>query len=585
MPRDFLAEIEESRKQQIKENFTSASKSLIDLKQSIKRLQGQLNTPNLTLKEHSKIYDQISRLEPQVRTFEMREETAKKAYEKEFTPKVASERPPSPKPESKKKSSPKVASERPPSPKPESKKKSSPKVASERPPSPKPESQTSKKKSSPKVTSERPPSPKPESQISKKKSSPKPQEVEDLATAVPRKTSPKSQNATTIPQKPSREMETVEIFPRNYEALSHRLSRKGFTVIETYEALSHLLSRKGFTVIEKLHILYDDWSSGRNFFALIEANYLIDYYCTQVLYYENTSEIRKLKWFGLPDTLDEFKHIDYQDGLTQVKRFILGICDSVFYKLYKYHTQNENGFFPINWDGLLASIRLEEILLLIDQEVEMLMEYSANAYGFYRVFALTNQNQSGKLPYNCTIKALLCQSVLMFLGFPRDMIFSVGQRQRGYKARKKQSHWAMTCKNPFSSVIENMKKFNIGIGGDGLMSIYSHSFQSVESFATYTRDIIFYYIRQAGEMDYSGNTVTRYNYFEDLVKEFDRQFPSEKIKSPLTSPTDDVFDTALAIKSSPIDEEGLKIIKEDEQREIQRQARIAELLERRGVRY
>ena len=72
MPKDFRAEMEQLRKQQIIDNLASASKSLMDIKATIKRLSDEGSLIDISSQRYHKIYDQLRKLEPQVPVFEIR---------------------------------------------------------------------------------------------------------------------------------------------------------------------------------------------------------------------------------------------------------------------------------------------------------------------------------------------------------------------------------------------------------------------------------------------------------------------------------------------------------------------------------
>ena len=78
--------------------------------------------------------------------------------------------------------------------------------------------------------------------------------------------------------------------------------------------------------------------------------------------------------------------------------------------------------------------------------------------------------------------------ILVLLNFPKDLIFSVGEREAGNKI-KKQTHWALSCRNPFHNMLVNLNKMKRSKYG----VVYRHKFMSRETLDFYTTDLIKYY--------------------------------------------------------------------------------------------
>ena len=481
MPKDFRAEMEQLRKQQIIDNLASASKSLMDIKATIKRLSDEGSLIDISSQRYHKIYDQLRKLEPQVPVFERRENEARQSYEKEFNPTAYASS---------------VRSVR----------LGVDRLSTVRPPSP----------STVRPSTVRPPSPK--------------------------------EPVSSAPSKPARPSDDF-IFPSGC-------------------IVSELNEEKNKYCIQTLAYLLDEWTSGTNIFALVEANYLIDYYCTQIVHYcEKELRESKVNPFDTFSKFRDFDHIvssefysiNYNDGLLQVQEKIFeivrAVCDHFGFPLRK-------GIIPVNWEELLQRFDLKYILDQIYLIFKRFTEYIANAFGLYAFIALKpvqttiyQINEADKLsPVNCITTSLLLETILMLLNFPRQFIFSVGQRHTRSQDRTKQSHWTTTCLHPFANVLANSGNFH-----PSMQTIYYRKIDSAESFATYTRDIIFYYknFLQRRETKKSDH-ILRIALLENLIKTFDYYFPEvfKIVQSPPTSPTGSVANPlsyqTLAKKPSPV---------------------------------
>lgn len=116
-------------------------------------------------------------------------------------------------------------------------------------------------------------------------------------------------------------------------------------------------------------------------------------------------------------------------------------------------------------------------------------------------------------------------AVLCKLGFPREHLFTHKQADvNAFQRRKKLTHWAVTCKHPFMDVLESYHKYNT----PSLKSLGDVDMVSINGFALYTRDIVFYYLmalRKYTNVGMSGPTkVERQEVLANLQKVYEKEF-------------------------------------------------------------
>ena len=287
-------------------------------------------------------------------------------------------------------------------------------------------------------------------------------------------------------------------------------------------------------VIAQLRKLYNEWLTG-NMLAVVEANYLVDYHCTQILYHcEDPSLERSIQWRNGVSTSDVIKNIPYNEGLKQGIDILIQMRNTLAEYLAIDHLINpKEAIIPLDW--ISSNIDLDDVRIYIADVLKKFTSYLANAYGFYRFIALEENSPSKpqKFSVDCITKALISTTLLALLNFPRDRIYSVGKRINTPTVRKKQTHWSYACYDPIKDLMNE--------GEDPLpnfKTLYYRKIDSQESFATYTRDIIYYYDSAINDIQQLSQKELKIEILGDLINKFDEEFSdiSEIIKTPSISP-------------------------------------------------
>ena len=287
-------------------------------------------------------------------------------------------------------------------------------------------------------------------------------------------------------------------------------------------------------VIAQLRKLYTEWLTG-NMLAVVEANYLVDYHCTQILYHcENPSLERLTRWTHEMITDDIIKNIPYHEGLQEGIDILIEIRNEIaIYLKVDNLIKPSEPVIPVDW--ISSNIDLNDVQIFIRHYLNEFTTYSANAYGFYRFIALDEKTPSSQRKFfvDCITKALISTTLLALLNFPRERIYSVGKRDTQGPARKKQTHWSYACFDPIKDLMTE--------GEDplpNLKTLYHRKIDSQESFATYTRDIIYYYETAIDDIEHLNQKELKMEILGDLINKFDAEFSdiSEIIKTPSISP-------------------------------------------------
>ena len=309
-------------------------------------------------------------------------------------------------------------------------------------------------------------------------------------------------------------------------------------------------------IIGMVQHLHDKWTKNGNLMALIEASYLIDFYCSKVVNncdvigYHNGPTIdpshqtaRKFVWDGFNDTHDVFKtNLSYAKGLALVKRTLFNMRKEfmknmmIFYHdLVAPYLGSKYVMIPLDWKTMLKTHNVGFFLRVAEKTIRDFTVYNASGWGMYR---LVNLNTfSDKLPASCIVNSLLTLSLLYLCGFPHKSLQSYFQAPPTGK-HKKYTHWASTCHDPFDHTKKSTScTINTFVEKD------VRPFSSSEAFASYTRDIINYYDIAVGTFIYSPNhptpvsKVQRRQVLANLKQWYDYTFASvyQRIKTPSSS--------------------------------------------------
>ncbi len=310
--------------------------------------------------------------------------------------------------------------------------------------------------------------------------------------------------------------------------------------------------KKNIEIVEQIEKFHYKWIYENDLNALIEANYLIDYYCTYVsnacdknaifehehnplnIQYnpqnplENTPILknRKFKWATEQTYEVLIKRIDYNDGLKQANEVLTDITNKVKkqinnrlmtaheltlgskgYSKYIFKEKNKDGMFDEpdktqDWQSILTLIDLSDIVVMITQEINRDTLYYASAHGMYR---LVNQRRIGKLsprrPCNCICRSFTFLCILHMLDYPREFLF--GEYQSA-DPEVRHTHWGAAClpvkdhvKEPINSHVK--EPFNLS---PHMHSVGQHPFGSSEAFKTYTIDMINYMLEGAQKKNF-----------------------------------------------------------------------------------
>jgi hypothetical protein len=283
--------------------------------------------------------------------------------------------------------------------------------------------------------------------------------------------------------------------------------------------------------------LHEEWQTGTNPFALIEASYLVDYYCSQVVIFGDPFEKsvktaadlpaaadlerRRMRWANGMYTYEFFKShpADYVKGLKRVKEIIADMVVDVKRSVpAPLREAMESG----RWHMINVSTLFSHIQTAMTQRVH----YYASVWGMYRLINMhavdpKKKTLGDKLPCSCICKSLLFSSILLFLGYPREKVYTLLQVDKEmWKQRKKPSHWAVavSCENlaskmkkQWNAVAKLQDLGEIGVG-------------SSQAFVSFTRDIIYYYKVALSHYKELPWAPQKYHVLSRLIRTLDKYF-------------------------------------------------------------
>lgn len=267
-------------------------------------------------------------------------------------------------------------------------------------------------------------------------------------------------------------------------------------------------------VVKRLRYLYEKWKKG-DIFAFVEANFFTDFYCTKLILASYTGDKPlSMEWRNDDRTLtsEVTKYKSWRDelystnlmSLLQLLNFMRNECRKELITRLKRINIDESEVFTesrvSNWNLLLATIPLKEVLQIIRNVLNEYQLYASSASGLYRFMKMENPNSKAHHSCNCACISFLLLVMLSLIGYPNELLFTNPQvRQYEFeKGRKDPSHWSIACTDPSKSIIEfqndiakyvslekvnmdTLKNFEIyilSIIDDSLLQSRQHNFQA-----------------------------------------------------------------------------------------------------------
>ena len=261
------------------------------------------------------------------------------------------------------------------------------------------------------------------------------------------------------------------------------------------------------SIIKCLDELHHEWITNNNIDALIEANYLTDYYCSNILIACDPNEItipskkqpeydifklkRKMEWTDNV-SFDVFKDkISYKTGLTKVMNEINALVTLSIHFIKKdgLNIRIKNNI--IDWTSLQTAT-VKKIHFCVNFALSKRTTYLASGLGLYRLVNIhNNETDSENLPCSCICNSLLFIAIIIKLGFPPNKAFiHLQATENAFENRKKQTHWAVSCEDISSKIMHN---YFVIDDKPGYFSIHNVNIASSLGFSKYTRDIIIFY--------------------------------------------------------------------------------------------
>lgn len=287
-------------------------------------------------------------------------------------------------------------------------------------------------------------------------------------------------------------------------------------------------------VFDKLLYYHDRWVAGKDMYALMKANYLIDFYCSNLVSTcdDNDPDHNILSWISEAKTYDQMiGDISYRDGLKKVSKFVGDLVSTIAKRIERYAKVSTGeklvtykGKKPIfDWKTMVEVMDTSALIKLINDEIKSAQEYYASGWGMYRLINMKifteDKKEINRKPCSCICNSLLAITILCALGFPREHVYVQGQKIKAI-TRKKQTHWAMACQNPVKTAFHN-------IGNDpDMKTVFQRKADSSQAFAAFTRDIIHFYDRVA-LVHYKPQKSYRYDkefILNNLRNMYDRKF-------------------------------------------------------------
>lgn len=282
-------------------------------------------------------------------------------------------------------------------------------------------------------------------------------------------------------------------------------------------------------IAERLGKLHNEWIANGDIFALLEANYLVDYYCSHLVNYCDSNnrynarqqatsptplhkQTRRYPWKGANDTYEVFREsISYTEGFLKVKRKMLEWRKKIMneglavYCPDQVISRTSTAYhIDLDWKAMLQRYDLQTLLDAVTNSVNDATTYHASVWGMYRVVNLNNFDT--KFPSSCITNSLIILSMLYMTGFPRDNIATFFQAEKNTtkcSTSKKATHWAAFCTNPYtcgkdvgtSGVIKKMDTVSVS------------SLWSTQTFKSYTLDILRYFALACQTFQYSQGSI------------------------------------------------------------------------------
>lgn len=304
------------------------------------------------------------------------------------------------------------------------------------------------------------------------------------------------------------------------------------------------LAELGKRVVDALTRLHDAWVERGDVFALLEANYLVDYYCTYVanacdgeIAYDRAASMskdvqaiavrRKLHWRVKEDTHDVFRRrMSYWNGFEKIRARIFALRNAALEDL------GARGLGR-GWRTravVEARASVEDLISAVKRAIDAESQYFASGWGMYRFENLNNY--AARRPCSCICRSLLILSLLYMCGVPRERLFAHFQKPEGKKTRRF-THWAVACEDTAALVKKYANRLK------HLVSAEDRRFNTSEGFAAFTRDIVFYYLRAVREFEYSSaeDKKARRRALMVFKREYDSRYDSiaDAIRTPQAS--------------------------------------------------
>lgn len=315
-------------------------------------------------------------------------------------------------------------------------------------------------------------------------------------------------------------------------------------------------------VVQCLEVLHNRWINAHDIDALIEANYMLDFYTSHMLVACDNNEIpiidktnqnfdilrkkRSLSWVCGLKSFDIYKRdLTYQQGLQMARDAISDLVDQTFMLIKSRlpigtelpligSRQNKQIDFDTLLNKGLARNTIKNnsvamILAIINNIMMTNTTYTASAAGYYRFINMHNNvdNNTTLLPLNCIGQSLTIIIILLKLGYPHHKTFVHLQKPSTY-LKDKQTHWAVACEDISTQIKHNALLIH------ELTSLKDINISCSKAFALYTRDIISYLPYYIQNYDISHKSLRRL-IFANLLSEFDKRFTvfSADIKTPM----------------------------------------------------